>query len=154
MTGHGFVVGFVGDTRGLTDAQATTLPRLLADLTAAHPGVVFRHGVRVGADTEAHHRATLLGFATEGYPARVPADELSDVIPNVMAVSAPVGSSDLRILVGADVVVLCPRDMSGTGRVWDASRAATPLGIFVHVIVPDGEISTLFDMTTNDRKVK
>lgn len=135
-------VGFTGTQYGMTEAQETTLQRLLTELpNAPH---VLHHGDCVGADEQAHMIAGQLGFTTMGHPPVNESKRAFTVCTGWRQAKEYLVRN--RDIVGECEVVFATPAQAGEqlrSGTWATVRYARLLHRPVHIIAPDGTVRTI-----------
>lgn len=132
------VVGFTGTGDGMTEDQKDAVLGILMDLKVEGAREIHL-GDCVGADTEAHEMARLVGYQLVGHPPDN-GKSRSFLVYDVEMEPIPYLARNRAIVAAADILVATPngfteRLRSGT---WATVRYARKAGVPVTIVYPDG----------------
>lgn len=128
--------GFTGTREGLTTRQSVALRALLGTLTGT-----LHHGDCLGADSEAHRLARVLGLSVHIHPPRSSTYRAFEA-GNLVHAPLPYLARNHAIVHATSALIAAPRtgqeeSRSGT---WATVRYARRLGRPIAIITPDGEL--------------
>jgi hypothetical protein len=138
-------IGFTGTQQGLTNPQRSSLFTLLAQLFDL--GARFHHGKCIGADSQAHYLANMLGYAIVLHPpllgkkeAKCPIEieEGDEIRPRRDYLDR-----NRDIVNETTILVACPKEEEGEALrsgTWFTVRYARDLKRKIYIIRPNGEV--------------
>lgn len=131
-------LGFTGTQKGMTDAQRTTVQRLLSECSVPE----LHHGDCIGADADAHDIAMHLGIRVVVHPPTNPSKRA--YVQGAVRVESekPYLDRNHDIVDSTDVLLATPNAkyevlLSGT---WATIRYARKLGREIWLVRPDGVV--------------
>lgn len=137
-------IGFTGTRRGMTISQHRVLARLMLTYHKSRDEVIFRHGMCVGADQQAHDLAKVFDFKCYGHPPDQ--GKYVGIFYNLDDISSPKPylERNHNIVDLSTVLIATPKEFDEVTRsgTWATIRYAWSKNIHVVRIDPKGETYT------------